>query len=133
MKRRELLNAGSLVLLLGAHQLARGASIVAVRLWPAPDYTRLTIESDGLLVSKQIVSTNPPRLSLDLEGIALNPALRELVAKVRGNDPYVSDIRITQVGADTVRLNIELKQVAIPQVFQLPPVAAYQHRLVVDF
>jgi N-acetylmuramoyl-L-alanine amidase len=133
MKRRELLNAGSLVLLLGAHQLARGASIVAVRLWPAPDYTRLTIESDGLLVSKQIVSTTPPRLSLDLEGIALNPALRELVAKVKANDPYVSDIRVTQAGPDTVRLNIELKQLAIPQVFQLPPVAAYQHRLVVDF
>ncbi|MCG2593919.1 N-acetylmuramoyl-L-alanine amidase [Ramlibacter sp. XY19] len=133
MKRRELLNAGSLVLLLGAHQLARGAGIVAVRLWPAPDYTRLTIESDGLLVSKQIVSTNPPRLALDLEGIALNPTLRELVAKVKANDPYVSDIRVTQAGPDTVRLNIELKQVAIPQVFQLPPVAAYQHRLVVDF
>ncbi|MDB5856534.1 MAG: amiC [Ramlibacter sp.] len=133
MKRRELLNAGSLVLLLGAHQLARGATIVAVRLWPAPDYTRLTIESDGLLVSKQVVSTAPPRLALDLEGIALNPALRELVAKVKASDPYVSDIRVTQAGPDTVRLIIELKQVAIPQVFQLPPVAAYQHRLVVDF
>ena len=133
MKRRELLHAGSLVLLLGAHQLARGASIVAVRLWPAPDYTRLTIESDGLLVSKQVVSTVPPRLALDLEGIALNPALKELVAKVKAGDPYVRDIRITQAGPDTVRLTIELKQVAIPQVFQLPPVAAYQHRLVVDF
>ncbi|MCD6077465.1 MAG: N-acetylmuramoyl-L-alanine amidase, partial [Ramlibacter sp.] len=52
MKRRGLLQAGSLVLLVGAHQIVRGATVVAVRLWPAPDYTRLTIESDGLLTSK---------------------------------------------------------------------------------
>jgi hypothetical protein len=58
---RGLLNAGSLVLLLGAQQIARGASIVAVRLWPAPDYTRLTIESDGLLASKQVVSRTSRR------------------------------------------------------------------------
>ncbi len=59
MKRRELLNAGSLVLLLGAHQIARGATIVAVRLWPAPEYTRLTIESDTLLASKQVLLERP--------------------------------------------------------------------------
>ena len=35
MNRRDLLHGGTLVLLLGAHQIARGASIVAVRIWPA--------------------------------------------------------------------------------------------------
>ena len=45
------------VLLLGSAQIARGASILAVRLWPAPDYSRVTIESDGLLASRQ---TPPP-------------------------------------------------------------------------
>ena len=37
MKRRALVQRGALVLLLSAAQLARGASIVAVRVWPAPD------------------------------------------------------------------------------------------------
>ena len=46
MKRRDLLQRGSVVLLIGAHQIARGASIVAVRVWPAPDYTRGNIVSD---------------------------------------------------------------------------------------
>jgi N-acetylmuramoyl-L-alanine amidase len=131
MKRRALLRHGSLVLLLGAHQIARGATVVAVRLWPAPEYTRLTLESDGLLTSslKQL----PGRLALDLEGIALDPALRELVAKVRPDDPYIAGIRILQHAARTVRLEVDLKQPVLPQVFNLQPVAAYKHRLVVDF
>jgi N-acetylmuramoyl-L-alanine amidase len=103
-----------------------------VRVWPAPDYTRVTIESDGRLVSRQIVVPDPPRLAVDIEGIDLNPALRELVAKVKPDDPFISGIRVGQVMPSVVRLVIDLKQSALPQVFNLPPVAAYQHRLVVD-
>ena len=51
--RRTILRTGSLVLLLGAQHLARGASVVAVRIWPAEDYTRVTIESDGALLARQ--------------------------------------------------------------------------------
>jgi N-acetylmuramoyl-L-alanine amidase len=49
-QRRRLLKTGTLVLLLGRAQLARGASILGVRVWPANDYTRVTIESDTALV-----------------------------------------------------------------------------------
>jgi N-acetylmuramoyl-L-alanine amidase len=132
MKRRDLLQGGSLVLLLGVQQIARGATILAVRVWPAPDYTRVTIESDGLLVSRQIVVPDPPRLAVDIDGIELNPALRELVAKVKSDDPFIAGIRVGQASPSGVRLVIDLKQGALPQVFNLPPVAAYQHRLVVD-
>ena len=69
------------MLLLGTQHLARGATILAVRVWPAPDYTRVTIESDGHLKAKQFFVTTPPRLAVDIEGIDLNPALKELVAK----------------------------------------------------
>ena len=77
--RRRLLKAGSLVLLLGVQEIARGATIMAVRVWPAADYTRVTIESDGRLQTQQLVVGSPPRLAVDIEGIELNPALRELV------------------------------------------------------
>lgn len=130
MQRRRLLQ-GSVVLLLGAHQIARGATVLAVRLWPAPEYTRLTIESDALLASTTV--SGPQRLSLDIEGITLDPTLRELVAKVKADDPYIGSIRVVQHAAGVVRLQVDLKQAAVPQVFQLPPVAAYRHRLVVDF
>lgn len=131
MKRRALLTQGSLVLLLGAPQLAFGATVVAVRLWPAPEYTRLTIESDGLLTSR--MTNTAQSLWLDIEGIALDPTLRELVAKVRSDDPYIAAVRVLQHSATVVRLQVDLKQPALPQMFHLPPIAAYRNRLVVDF
>lgn len=130
--RRALLQTGSLVLLLGTQQIARGATILAVRVWPAPEYTRVTIESDGKLVAKQFFVTTPPRLAVDIEGIDLSPELRELVAKVKPDDPNIAGIRVGQNAPNVVRLVVDLKQAAMPQVFTLPPVAAYQHRLVFD-
>ncbi len=132
MRRRQLLQTGALVLMLGRAQIARGASILAVRVWPAPDYSRVTIESDGHLVARHVFVANPPRLAVDIEGIELNPALRELVAKVRSDDPTIAGIRVGQNAPGVIRLVLDLKQAAQPQVFSLPPVAAYQHRLVFD-
>ena len=130
--RRALLQAGSLVLLLGTQQIARGATIVAVRVWPADDYSRVTIESDQPLRAKKFFVTTPPRLAVDIEGIDLSPALRELVAKVRPDDPNIAGIRVGQNAPNVVRLVVDLKQAAVPQVFSLDPVAAYGHRLVFD-
>ena len=132
LKRRHLLQAGAVVLMLGRQHLAHGASIVAVRVWPAPDYSRVTIESDIPLTAKPIFVPSPPRLAVDIEGIDLNPALRELVAKVRADDPNIATIRVGQNAPNVVRLVIDLKQEAKPQVFTLPPIAPYKNRLVLD-
>jgi N-acetylmuramoyl-L-alanine amidase len=132
MKRRQLLQSGALVLTLGVQHLARGATILAVRVWPAPDYSRVTLESDTQLVAKQFFIASPPRLAVDIEGVDLNPTLRELVAKVGSNDPNIAGIRVAQNAPGVVRLVIDLKQPIAPQVFTLPPIAAYQHRLVFD-
>ncbi|MFZ1607332.1 MAG: N-acetylmuramoyl-L-alanine amidase [Rhodoferax sp.] len=132
MKRRTLLQTGSVVLTLGLAELARGATILTVRIWPAPEYTRITIESDGALVAKPIFVPSPPRLAVDLEGITLNPALKELVAKLRADDPNIAGIRVGQFSPTVVRLVVDLKLPIRPQVFSLAPVAAYQNRLVMD-
>jgi N-acetylmuramoyl-L-alanine amidase len=132
MKRRDILRQGTLVLLLGSQQLARGATIIGVRVWPAPEYSRVTIESDTKLKSSQIVRTDPPRLLVDIEGLELEPQLRDLVAKVNADDPFIARIRASQHAPGVVRLVLELKQPALPQVFTLSPVAAYRHRLVFD-
>jgi N-acetylmuramoyl-L-alanine amidase len=123
---------GSLVLLLGASELARGASIIAVRVWPAEDYTRLTIESDEPLIARQQLVHDPDRLVVDIDGLELSPALRELVGKVRPDDPYIAGVRVGQNQPRVVRLVIDLKRSVRPQQFSLPPVAAYQNRLVFD-
>ena len=136
MKRRHLLKASSLVLSLGLHELAHGAAILAVRVWPAKDYTRVTIESDNALSTQTQFVANPPRLAVDIEGIELNPALRELVGKVRSDDPYITGVRVGQFTPTTVRLVLDLRTMVQPQVFQLAPIksgqAQYQHRLVLD-
>ena len=131
-QRRTALKLGTLVLLLGVQHSARGVSIVAVRVWPSKDYTRLTIESDEEIKTRQFFIAEPPRLAVDIEGIDLIPALRELVAKVKPDDPNILGIRAGQNSPGVVRLVIDLKQPIAPQVFTLPPVAAYQFRLVFD-
>ena len=98
MKRRQVLQSGAVVLLLGTQHLARGATILAVRVWPAPDYSRVTIESDTLLTFSQTFVLSPPRLAVDVRGIDLNPALKELVAKVGPTDPTINGIRVGQFG-----------------------------------
>jgi N-acetylmuramoyl-L-alanine amidase len=132
MKRRDLLSGGTLVLLIGAHQLAHGASVVAVRIWPSRDYTRVTIESDAALKARQFFVSDPPRLAVDIEGIDLLPGLRELLGQVRSDDPNIAGLRVAQNAPNVVRLVIDLKKPITPQVFSLEPVAAYQHRLVFD-
>ena len=132
VNRRSAVQMGALVLLLGTQHLARGATIIAVRAWPSKDYTRLTIESDGEIKARQFLLADPPRVAVDIEGIDLIPALRELVAKVNSDDPNISGIRVGQNAPNVVRLVIDLKRQISPQVFSLAPVAAYQHRLVLD-
>ena len=136
INRRNLLQGGSLALLLGSADIAWGANILAVRVWPAAAYTRVTIESDTALKTVPVFVANPPRLAVDIEGIELNPALKELVGKVRSDDPYITGVRVGQFANKTVRLVLDLRRMVKPQVFNLQPVKTgntqYQHRLVLD-
>jgi N-acetylmuramoyl-L-alanine amidase len=133
MKRRASL--GFLALLLKAPTTLAAssqASIVAVRVWPAADYTRVTIESDRLLAARHFLVDSPHRLVIDIEGLSLSPGLRELIGKVKADDPYIAGVRVGQNTPTVVRIVLDLKQPAAPQVFTLAPVAAYKHRLVLD-
>ncbi len=131
-RRSALQQMGALALGLGAADLAFGAAIVAVRVWPATDYSRVTIESDQRLIARQFFTDNPPRLVVDIDELELSPALRELVGKVRADDPFIAGVRVGQNQPRVVRLVIDLKQAVTPQQFTLAPVAAYRHRLVFD-
>jgi N-acetylmuramoyl-L-alanine amidase len=112
---------------------SRAAAILAVRVWPAADYTRVTIESDAPLAARQFLAPEgPPRLVIDIDGLELDGALRELIGKVRPDDPYIAGVRVGQYQPRTVRLVLDLKQAVAPQQFVLAPVAAYRHRLVLD-
>ncbi|PFH08787.1 N-acetylmuramoyl-L-alanine amidase [Collimonas sp. PA-H2] len=131
--RRTVLKAGGTLLIsVLVPSVARAAQIVAVRVWPADDYTRVTLENDSDLKTTHFVVQNPDRMVVDIEGIELNATLKELVAKIQPNDPYIKQVRVGQNRPGVVRLVFDLKEEVKPQVFTLPPVAGYQHRLVFD-
>ncbi|MCQ9326697.1 N-acetylmuramoyl-L-alanine amidase [Neisseria dentiae] len=117
---------------IGALAKAAAPQFVAVRIWPASAYTRITLESSQSLKYKHFALDNPARLVVDIEGATLNSVLQGMATKVQRNDPYIRSIRVGQNTATTVRVVIDLKQPANPQVFTLAPVANFRHRLVMD-
>jgi N-acetylmuramoyl-L-alanine amidase len=131
-RREALRRMGALALGFTALRAARAVTIVGVRIWPAEDYTRVTLESDVALAARHFMVENPGRLVVDIDGLELDGALRELVGKVRPDDPYIAALRVGQHEPRVVRLVLDLKQPVAPQVFALEPVAAYRHRLVFD-
>ncbi len=131
-RRKFLLQSSGVVLALGAPGIARAASLVAVRVWPAAAYTRVTLESRRPLRATHFLIADPPRLVVDIHGLDMSAQLQQLVGKVRPNDPFIRDVRMAQYAPDVVRMVFDLKQKVQPQVFSLPPVAAYRNRLVFD-
>lgn len=111
---------------------ATASSIVAVRVWPAEDYTRVTIEHKGLVKFTHSMVRNPERLVVDIEGIELNSVMKSLGDKVSPGDPYIRQLRAANYKPGVVRLVMDLKGEVAPQVFNLPPVGAYESRLVMD-
>lgn len=134
-RRRLLRYAGSALVLsvtpLSSHAANRPA-IIAVRIWPAEDYTRVTLEHDAPLKFNHFTVEGPDRLVVDIEGVEFNSVLESLAGKVADNDPYIKLLRAGRFKPGVVRLVMELKTRVAPQVFSLAPVGEYGHRLVLD-
>ena len=107
-------------------------SINAARVWPSPDYTRITLESERPLAHKISVLKNPERLILDIDDVESLSILRALADKVLSSDPYIKFIRISKIKPTAVRLVIDLKSEVKPKLFLLKPAGDYKHRLVLD-
>ncbi len=132
--RRQLLSAaGALICLPVFPRMAMAAGgVLAVRTWPAPDYTRVTLELNSELKAEHFTLENPHRMVVDIDGLRLSPALESLVRDIKPDDPYIASLRVGQNRPDVVRIVIDLKQAIAPQVFTLKPVGDYQYRLVLD-
>jgi N-acetylmuramoyl-L-alanine amidase len=123
--------AAILLATLPASALA-ATQISSARVWPAQEYTRLTLESDAPISYNVFTVGTPARLVLDLEDVEFNGTLEQLPAKISPADPYVSGVRIGRFKPGVVRLVLDLKAQVKPQVFVLKPVGEYGHRLVLD-
>ena len=106
--------------------------IVATRIWPSPEYTRITVESATLLQYEQMILQNPERIVVDLKNIYLGKALEDLTSQVKEEDPSIQSIRVGQFNPKVSRIVIDLKGTAKVKVFSLDPIEPYKHRLVID-
>ncbi|WP_395010327.1 N-acetylmuramoyl-L-alanine amidase [Undibacterium sp.] len=132
-RRRTFLKAGATLLLsVLAPAAANAMQILAVRVWPAADYTRVTLENDEELKATYFLVKDPNRMVVEIEGLILNSTLKDIVAKIQTNDPYIKQVRVGQNRPKVVRLVFDLKEEINPQVFSLKPIGDYQHRLVFD-
>jgi N-acetylmuramoyl-L-alanine amidase len=120
-------------ILLLSQSPAQGATAInSARIWPAQDYTRLTLESKHAIRHNMFSINNPDRLVIDLEGVEMNAALGQLAQKIAGNDPYIKSLRVGRFKPGIVRLVLDLKGAVKPQLFVLKPVSNYGYRLVLD-
>ncbi|MBI4206328.1 MAG: N-acetylmuramoyl-L-alanine amidase [Betaproteobacteria bacterium] len=109
-----------------------GVQVTASRVWPARDYTRITLEARVPLQHNLFSVKDPERLVLDLEGVEVTAALTELADKIAADDPYVKAVRVGRFKPGTVRVVLDLKAEVNPQAFTLAPIGDYGHRLVLD-
>ncbi|HGJ5873939.1 MULTISPECIES: N-acetylmuramoyl-L-alanine amidase AmiC [Arsenophonus] len=133
--RRRLLQGAAATILLSISPLglALSSSIVAIRIWPASSYTRVTLESNIALKYRQFALSAPDRIVVDLENVQLNSVLQGVGKQISSRDPYLKLVRVGQFDQKTVRLVFEVKTHVEPQMFTIAPVAGFKHRLVVDF
>lgn len=107
-------------------------SVYALRIWPAEEYTRLTIESAGPLDNDQMILKDPERVVIDLKDTLLNDLLKMLPSQLSANDPNINSIRVAQYTPSVTRIVIDLKTPARVKIFSLKPIEPYKDRLVID-
>lgn len=133
--RRQLIaTTGGALMLSVVPCTANAAQMVDVRMWPAKEYTRVTLEHDQPIKFRYFVvrSPKPIRLVVDIENLQLTARLQKMISAVSPKDPFVKAIRIGQFSPKVVRLVMDLKTDVRPEVFSLKPVASYKHRLIFD-
>jgi N-acetylmuramoyl-L-alanine amidase len=131
-RRRVLTAAGTLLCLPVFPKMAMASTVLAVRTWPASEYTRVTLELDSELKAEHFTLENPHRIVVDINGLNMSPALGKLVSDIKPDDPYIETLRVGQNRPGVVRIVMDLKQAIAPQVFTLKPIGEYQYRLVLD-
>ncbi|CCK03711.1 N-acetylmuramoyl-L-alanine amidase [Cronobacter sakazakii 701] len=119
--RRQLLQGAGAMWLLSVSQagLAGSGQVIAVRVWPASAYTRVTLESNRVLKYRQFALSNPERIVVDLEGVNLNAVLKGVGSQIRVDDPFIKSARVGQFDPKTVRMVFELKKNVTPHLFAL--------------
>lgn len=120
-----LLIAGLLMLVAG---LAQAADIQNVRLWRAPDNTRLVFDLSGPADHSLFSLSNPERLVIDISGARFSADVSGLPL----SDTPLTGVRSAPRDETDLRVVLDLSRQVNPKSFALPPNQQYGHRLVID-
>ena len=99
-----------------------------VRLWAAPDHTRVVFDTSSSITHKVFTLQNPDRLVIDVPTAQASKAL-QTGSNAAG---LVKGVRTARNKDNTLRIVLDLKQPAKPRTFSLKPNGQYGHRLVID-
>ena len=117
-----------LALMLATVQVLAASDVQSVRLWRAPDNTRLVFDLSGPVQHKVFTLSAPDRIVIDVDGGNLPKPFEQLPLQ---NTP-ISGLRAAKFDADTLRVVIDLSAPVTPKSFTLPPNQQYGDRLVLD-
>jgi N-acetylmuramoyl-L-alanine amidase len=121
-----------LIWLIFSNDILAKNTIESTRVWPAREYTRVTLESIKPISNDQMILKNPDRLVIDLHDIDLNDDLKNLSTKILSSDPNIKQIRVAKFNNQVSRVVIELRAESKINIFSLKPAGGYKHRLVID-
>jgi len=107
---------------------ALAAMITDIRLWSAPDHTRIVLDLTEPIRYESSSQENPPQFFLELEGISF-PRLKGMTEV---KDPFLTKMSLTELGKDKVKLTLYQKKPLSATVFLLKPYQDKPHRLVID-
>jgi N-acetylmuramoyl-L-alanine amidase len=125
--RRMWLRSWLIVTLLGLVSVVQAVTVNGVRMWPAPDHTRLVFDLDAPVQHSLFTLRSPDRIVIDMKYTEFEASLPALEQA-----SFIKEIRYARRGGDDLRIVLDLNRAVKPKSFVLKPHREYGHRLVVD-
>jgi N-acetylmuramoyl-L-alanine amidase len=116
------------LLLVSAATWAEPVTVQHLRVWRAPDHTRIVFDLSGPLEHRLFTLQDPHRIVVDMD----NARLQEPLKDVDTGGPLLGAVRVGQPEEGPLRIVLDLKAEARPRSFVLTPAGPYGHRLVID-
>ena len=102
------------------------SNVQGVRLFAAPDYTRLVLDLTGPVTHELSYLTDPDRVVIDIPNASM------AAGQLPDAQGFVSRIRSGEPTKDTLRVVLDMAQAVKPRSFSLRPNGTHGDRLVVD-
>ena len=124
---RLFLRTSIILLFLTSVSLVQAVTVNGVRMWPAPDHTRLVFDLNSPVEHSLFALKAPDRLVIDLKQSSFNGSMPDI-----SDSSFIKTIRYAKRGDNDLRVVLDLKRAVKPKSFVLKPHREYGHRLVID-